>query len=142
MSLESIKPYFEARISAQGLELWEDAFNYENIPSTKLDQVVHLFYDEGSFVSHNMAHLMMSVDVELRFFKKGYRTPMEARQAAIIGVDSMIKECCKISNSKVQPYIKNVEFSRFSLEMLDVSNDNVCQALLVFNVSVLLDVNK
>lgn len=140
MSFINLRPYFEERMLAVDLEFneWEDAFNIENIPSTRLDKAWH--FELGAFTYSGTAHTCLSFNcpVRLRVFVKGYRNPKEAVDLGTILSDAIVKEACKPSNRLNQPYIKNVLPSVINIQALTGSNDNVALLDMTFNCEVLV----
>ncbi len=142
MSYADVAPYFRARIENLGFSEWRDTFNFENIPATELESIYHLSVHSGQGVRQNHFDYELNCLVEVRFFKKGFRDSVEAKDAATIAVDSIIKECCKYSQSRVQTSIKDITFSSFRLDPIADTNDNFVIGEVFFNVKLYIDVNQ
>jgi hypothetical protein len=142
MSLANIKPYFRDRMAAVGYENEHtEAFNLENIPSTLRDEAFHILVGAATGQSNNQNHLVMTVEVELQMFFKGYRSEEDGRLRAEIAMENILKETLTAKNRVTQAStgIKNVEVDTAAIAPLDESRDNVSAMAILFSVTYMLD---
>lgn len=126
-------------MKALGFHEWTDAFNIENIPSTKIDRAYHLETISGSGVKQNQQDVELTTEVSVRFFRKGFRTPADAIDQSLTHLDQVIKDILSPQVRLTQVGIKNITLSGFSLSPLDESNDNTILASVEFSVLTVLD---
>lgn len=140
MSLITVKPYFTARCKAVGLKEHTDAFNDENIASTLIGDAFHI--ELGTFTGRKLNQNDQEVlcPVTIKFWRKGYKTPGDAVDKAVLKADELIKECLKNSN-RLGTLIKNVSFDSMVPEALATSNDNVVKVTLNFNALVIMEIS-
>lgn len=140
MSFQNLKPYFQDRmiVALPDSNEWEDAFNIENIPSTILDRAWHI--DFGPFVYTGTAHTCLSFDcpVRISIFLKGYRSPNEAVDNAMIYANTVITEVCKPLNRLNQATIKNILPNTVDVRGLAQSNDNAAVLELSFDCKIII----
>ena len=141
MSLTDVRPYFRARLQNLSLVEWTDAFNFENIPNVKLNNIFHIDTTDFTNVRYSHANLELDIPVIIRTFKKGFRRLSEGYDDAIEKAESILKECCKIGNAKTQTNIKDVKFSSISIDPIADSNDNIFQITNSFVVNLVLDID-
>lgn len=141
MSFVNQLPYFRARLKARHPELeeWRDAFNVENIPSTKLNKAYHLEVLPASYVGSAHGCLGYRAQVRVRVFVKGHDKPAEAVDKAMIYADTITTECCKSTNRLTQPFLKNILPISVDVKSLDTSNDNVAILDMTFECTVMID---
>lgn len=119
---------------------WEDAFNVENIPSNVLDRAWHVRFGPFSFTKNAQNCMNFSSLITLSVFFKGYRSPKDAVDQALLYTDIIIKKCCSPINRLNQAAIKNVLPGNIDIRELDNSNDNAAVLEIQFNCEIILDV--
>jgi hypothetical protein len=139
MSWTDIRPYFNQRLSAQGLAEWSDGFGFENIPDDILDGAFHVEFGEFAGEGQNQNHQVSGVTVTCRVFKKGYAGPQAAIDEAIQLAQTLVKDCVKPANRLTQSF-KNVVFQSMNVQPLAESNDNSLIIVVVFRVTDVIDV--
>src|ERR1700754_4025658 len=97
-SLSQIKPYFRTQLDALEYHEHKDGFFRNNIPETVLDKSYHLLVGPvvGGPVSHT--HQTTDTEVSVALYLRGYRSSEEAIDQALLAMDTIIKNCCKIKN--------------------------------------------
>ena len=116
-------PYFRARLNSLNYKEWEDAFNFDNIPQTRLDMAYHLevgAIDSGP--ANQLAH-QFSMPVVVRVFIKGGRDTKASRDDALSQSETILAEILKPSN-RLGIAIKDVQPDGLTLNVLDTSDDN------------------
>ena len=142
MSLASIKPYFRARMAALGYKNEHlEAFDTEEIASTLVDEAFHIVVGPASGVSNNQNHLVMTVEVGLEMFFKGYRTEETGRLRSEVALEKILKECLTAANRVTQASdgIKDVKLTAAEIAPMDESQDNITMLGIVFGVDYILD---
>lgn len=148
MSFTRLRPYFNECLALADSEFheWEDAFNLENIPSTILDKAYHLDFGPATADAQNQTCLPYNWPVTISFFLKGYRSPKDAVDTALIKSEAILKECLRhskrltdlaVNNSR----IVNVKSASTRIEPLDQSNDNVVKVTMDFSVTVFIEID-
>lgn len=79
----NFQEYYKAILESNGYQEWEDAFNSENIPSTKLNKVFYLEYSIDSVEMDANLGLENQVTTDIKLFKKGYRNSKESLDLAM-----------------------------------------------------------
>jgi len=138
MSFSKLHPYFETIMTTVDplFTEWEDAFNVANIPSSILDMAWH--FEVLPFRYTGTAHTCLGFEcpVKLKAFIKGYRTPKDAVDSALVFAEAIVKEACLPSNRLTQPTIKNVLPSQITVDALAQSNDNTAVLSIDFICTV------
>lgn len=139
MSWTLVGPYFEDRLLAQGLTLWNEPFGVLNLPADIMDGSFQV--QLGDFLGHglNMHTLESTVDVTCRILKKGFVETNVARAELVATAMSAVQECLRPS-LRLTTGIKNVSFNSMAITPFSLDNDNVLLAELVFRARVILDV--
>lgn len=142
MSLASIKPYFRARMNALGFtKEHPEAFDAEEVPSTIIDKTFHILNGPSTFVSNNQNHLVMTVDVGMQIFFKGYRDEEQGRLRAESALESILRETLTATNRVTQASdgIKDVKLTSAEIIPMDESQDNISLLQMEFSVDYTLD---
>ena len=95
----------------------------------------------ATFVSNNQNHLVMTVDVGLQMFFKGFRSEEDGRLAAEVALEDILKECLTAENRVTQAStgIKDVKLSTAEIIRMDESQDNISLLQMAFVVEYTLD---
>ena len=133
MSLTLIKPYFKVRCEAVGLKPVGDAFDNENIATTVINYGYNIEFFSASGVSINQNTQDISVPVDVVFFVKGFRSPQDGFDKAIVKVEQLIKEVEAPAN-RLGSCLKNVKLNQISIEPFSDSNDNLVKVKTSFDV--------
>lgn len=138
MSLQAVRPYITARMEGLGYKEHIDPFNFEDIPSTVLDNGFHQQILSIDGVGKNQASQGLDVAVQVRAFFNGYRTPEEALTQSIIDAEAVIADISAFKNySENSPPITSVLLDSLSFEPYsEESNDNIVMAVFVFRFGV------
>jgi hypothetical protein len=139
MSLTLVRSYFRARCVAKGLVEHPDAFNIDNIGSTIIDGSFHVGFFSANGLKLNQNDQEIEASVEVVFYTKGYRTPSDALDKAILKAEDLIKECEKPSN-RIGSGIKNVFLNNIVFEPIADSNDNAIRTRISFSIITILEV--
>lgn len=117
-------PYARERLDALGFKEWEDAFNWENVPKTRLAKAYHL--TQGAARPRKVCHdhTEMEVPLTIRLFKAPGRNTEALLDDAAELADSVVRDFVAARNRLTQAEIKNVFFNDQSVEPLNESNDN------------------
>lgn len=141
MSLSEVRPYFRARMNYLGYTEWADAFNFENIPESILDKSYHIDANQIRVISFNQADLSIDHSVTLRLFLKGFRTPKDALDSAMIRLDAIYQEVLKPGNRLTGTGgLRNVLLDSTDLQPLSRSNDNAVMVEMNFIAKVHISV--
>ncbi|HNC40332.1 MAG TPA: hypothetical protein PK522_00960 [Nitrosomonas sp.] len=138
MSLQSVRPYITARLTALGYKEHVDPFNDENIPASLVDGAFHQLMLPISGVDRNSVAQGLDVPVQVKVLMTGYRNPEEALTQSIANAESIISDITLHSNyvNNAPPitgvFLDSLEFGPYSVE----SNDNIVQAVFVFRFKV------
>lgn len=142
MSFDVVKGYFRSRMSALGFtKEHPKPFDTDEIASTLRDKTFHILLANFNGVSNNQNHQVMTIEVGMQMFFKGYRNEEDGRQLAVETLDSIIKECCTAVNRVTQASdgIKNVSFLFAETVPVEDSNDNITLLNMAFEVLYTLD---
>lgn len=140
MSLGAVRPYFKDRLGGLGFSEWTDGFNFENIPETILDKAFHVLVESIAGGPINHTHQDTVASVVLRVFFRGYRDVSGAIDESILGVETIVKDVCKVSNRTSQ--VLNVVFDSADFEALNLSNDNSVLVTMRFSAEIVLGVEE
>jgi len=125
MSFSAVRPYFRTQLRALGFTEWTDAFNTDNIPSTRIEKAFHIENPDGS---RRDIYDQQSQDVELgvtiRTFRKGFRDPATAVDSALADLDAILARCLA-SERRLGTQIKNIVYNNHTITPLNDTNDNV-----------------
>lgn len=130
--------YIEAVALQHGLTRWEDP-NTENIPVTKLNNVFHInvgTFNGDSKTNHTQP---FTVDITLKFWKRGYRNPEESRRAAMDTAEKIAVTALKFNNY-VGNDVKNVILNSITPQPMRADNDNITSVEMVFTVLIHLGI--
>lgn len=136
MSLSLVRPYFRTRMTSLAFVEHEDGFNSANIPSTLLDRSFHISSPSISPVDQNQELIVLEVETVIRFFLKGYRSPADAIDNAMIEEQAILKSVLAAAN-RTTTLIKNVVFGGSTKEQMADTNDNSVLVTMTFNASVM-----
>jgi hypothetical protein len=140
MSLQAIRPYVSAKMSALGYSEHTDPFNDENIPSSLLDNGFHQRFTSILGVEKNQASQGIEAGIELKVFFKVFRTPEDALTQSIINAENIIEELSAFKNyvNNADPIMSvlldSLSFDPYSNE----SNDNIVQVTINFRIVVFI----
>lgn len=141
MSLSEVRPYFRARMNSLGYKEWEDAFNYQNIPDTIVDGSYHIEANNISATSFNQTGLDLNHTVTVRLFIKGFRTPKDAIDSAMIKLDAIYRDILKPANRLgTGGELRNVLLQDTSLDQINSTNDNAVLVTMTFLAKVYLGI--
>lgn len=140
MSLTAVIPYFRAQALEQGWHEWKDAFNTENIPGTLIDRSFHIQMGRANEKRLNQYDLEMIVPLQVKYYKKGFKDPASARDAAISSAETFAKACLKASNRLTGAGIKNVSLIGFEPSQYANTNDNIVVVQMEFTALVIIGV--
>lgn len=138
MNLSIARTTIRSVMEDLGFEEWTDAFNIENIPETLLDKSFHILSPSASGVKLNMHDQVIDFEHHLTIFRRGFQNPAEAE-------DSIIEDCEDILCSILSPENRlvdklNIKFEGFTIDPLNIENDNSVKATIILIVQVTLGV--
>jgi hypothetical protein len=136
MSLANIYPYFRARMNGLGFTEWPDGFNLENIPKTIINKSYHILTPDLAGGPSNQNHQDTDTSVTISFFEKGFRDPTEAKERAMLDIETIVKDVCNISNRT--DTLLNVVFDGGTIDPINASDDNQVLIQLNFTATVVL----
>lgn len=140
MSLINIREYLKTRMDGLGYNEWQDGFNTENIPETVTDTSYHILVTEINGGPINHTHQDTEATVSMKVIYRGYRNVTEAIDASILGLETIVKDICKVSNRTST--ILNVIFNGANFSPLSESNDNSVLVDISLGVRVVLGVEE
>lgn len=137
MSLSLIRAYFRQHMITLGFKEWKDAFNFENIPSTILNNSFHIesFSTRGVKLNQNDQEILSSIAI--RLFKKGYRDPAQGVDLVIVDQESILLEILAHTN-RIGGGIKTIKYIGSQIEQLNTDNDNAIMLKLDFECLITL----
>jgi hypothetical protein len=140
MSLSNIRPYFRERLELLGFSEHEDGFNVENIPKTKLNKSFHISVPsiQGGAINHTHQDTVSGVEVSLFFC--GFRNVGLAIDDAILSVETIVKDVCRVSNRTRD--VLNVVFEGAEFNPLNDQDDNSVAVTMSFTAQVVLCVEE
>lgn len=140
MSLANVRAYLKSRMDGLGYTEWRDGFKSDNIPETILDRSYHILVEtiEGGSINHT--HQDTFSQVSMKVFYRGYLDVTEAVDTAILGVETIVKDICKVSNRTST--ILNVVFNGVEISPLNEVNDNSVLVDMDITVRVVLGVEE
>lgn len=125
MSFSLVRPYFRTNLRALGFTEWTDAFNFENIPSTRLEKAFHIENPSGSRRDvYDPTSQDIELDVTIRTFRKGFKDPAQAVDSAIADLEAILTRVLA-SDRRLGTGIKNVVYNNHTITPLADTNDNV-----------------
>lgn len=136
MSLSQIRPFFSETLAAAGLTEWDDAFNFENIPSSLVDKAFHQQFVGFQGQTTTAQDIEIMGQVAVRCFFKGFRDPASAVQESVVMSEDVIRACVN-PESFAGTQIKGIYFTSLDIQPYDeTGNDNIVVAVIVFDVRV------
>jgi hypothetical protein len=117
-----------------------DGFNSDNIPETVLDMAYHILVVsiDGGPINHTHQNTVSRVSVKV--FIRGYRDVTEAIDSAILSLETIVKDVCKLSNRTSDVF--NVVFDSCDFNPLSNTNDNSVMLDITFSVQVILGIEE
>ena len=140
MSLDTVRPYFKARMEKLGLSEWKNPFDTQNIPKTIIKSAYNITLGTLQEVKNNQLNLDLVVPVNVKMFAKAYKEHMVAYDQAVSLAQDAIIEIMKPSNRLTQVGIKTIRIGSMTIDPLSPSDDNIMVVNFVFNVSLAMDV--
>lgn len=139
MSLANVRTYLKTRLDGLGYEEWRDGFpDALNIPETIIDRSYHILLSriDGGPINHTHQDTVSTVSLKVYF--RGYRDVTEAIDTAILGVETIVKDVCRVANRTSTVF--NVVFEGADFTPQTDAQDNSVLVDMGFSVQVLLDV--
>lgn len=137
MSLESVVPYFDSKMSILGYESWDDEFNIDNIPRTRIDKVYHLAI--GTIIGNPPSHTCLEFEVPITVtFHSCMTKPLGSSQAAnemMTAARCIIAEICALEDRYNQEFL-GVDVASIVFEPISTSNDNIVRVRIEFGVQL------
>lgn len=122
--ITEIRSYFRSNMIALNYREHKDAFNFENIPSTLLNNSFHIENPSGGRRGEYLNEGQeLEIDCVLRVFFKGYRSPADAVDNALTALDTILTRVLN-SERRIGSNLKNIYFNDYRLEPLNQTNDN------------------
>ncbi len=139
MSLDLVTPYFEDKLVELGWTLWDEPFAFDNIPSDILDHGFQI--ETGDLTGEGITQTVLEtrMDVTVRLFRKGYKTPKTIKEELLTEVQHVLCLCLTASN-RLTAGIKNIEFLSMVPTPLNLENDNAIVATCIFRCRVILNI--
>jgi hypothetical protein len=121
--IKDIRPYFRTKLNALGYNEWKDGFNFENIPSNRLDRSYHIATPSGSRRgAYSQASQEIEQDVEVRVFFKGHRDPAAMIDLAMEKYQDLLESV--LGKDRLGCSIKNIYLNTMQILPLNQTNDN------------------
>jgi len=134
--MTTILPYFRQRLNQFGLVEWPDVFNFENVPSTELNERYHLDIGTVTLDSRNQLCMSMATTVTVRVWVKAFNELIEKRETALALAKSIMLDLSDFRNCTTHSdELKNVVSSAFDLVPISDDNDNVFRLEMQFSVN-------
>lgn len=136
MSLELIRPHFEAVALEQGFQKHADGFATDNIAASKFNRAFHVEAFEFSGLGQNQTVLDVEGRVVVRLFFKGFRdVDLAIKQATMAGETYFMQALD--GATRLGAEIKNTQLNVMVIEPYATTNDNFVVCRLEFSVLVL-----
>lgn len=131
-ALSEIRPYFRTHMNALSFKEHMDAFNYDNIPSTIINNTYHIASPTGGRKgAYTNASQPIEHDIIIRVFFKGYRYPALALDQAMTSYDQILARVLDADN-RLGSGIKNVYLNSVNIKPHSASNDNLVLLEITF----------
>jgi hypothetical protein len=138
MSFSAVRTYFRSNLSALGFTEWKDAFNVENIPSTRLERAFHISAVDGARrPPYGQQSQEVDASVAIRIFRKGYRQPADAVDQAILDLEAVLARVLDPTR-RLGAVVKNVYYNSHTITELSSTNDNVAVLEINFDCLIIL----
>ena len=146
--LSQVRDYIKTRMSSAEptFKEWVDSLdNIGNIPKTILDKTYHITLGTDLSSPQSDLHIEDSFQVIVSIFKRGYNTPVEARDSLLqtancIRLDVINPLNVEAYKSANDGNIEAVESVSITPSEIDISNDNIVQVQIEFNVRLFIGV--
>jgi hypothetical protein len=142
MSINLIKPLFRKNMLELGFDNeWPEAYQFEDIPSTRRDKAFHILIGGAFGASQNQTDQVVLLPVGLTVFFKAGKIEEDARIEAMSAAENIIKKICapKVRVSEASDGIKDIRLSSFEAIPLSNDQDNVTRLNMAFEVLYILD---
>jgi hypothetical protein len=141
MSFKPIRTFLSARLLAvdSNFEVFDNAFNSEQIGNNDFNKRYHIFYGEvASTSANNLTSDIVTSTVTLYF--SGSRTSEEALDDAMDLSNLFRMECLKRESYSSLQFIKNVVCDSIRAEPIEASNDNAIKIVLTFRINMMFGI--
>ena len=141
MSFKPIRTFLSARLLAvdSDFEVFDNAFNSEQIGNNDFNKRYHIFYGEvASTSANNLTSDIVTSTVTLYF--SGSRTSEEALDDAMDTANLFRMQCLKRENYSSLQFIKNVVCDSIRAEPIEASNDNAIKIVLTFRINIMFGI--
>lgn len=135
MSIASVRPFFRTRLEGLGYTEHTDAIDFQNIPSTVLEDSFQLETNAISGEPANQINHDFDYSVVLRVFKRGFVDPVEAYDAVDEDIETILADLLSPA-VRLGTSIKDIVPLTINKLPLSVSDDN--DIILEFNFNVIL----
>ena len=132
--------YIRSRMKVLNLKEWEDAFNKENVPKTRMGCLYHLEVGLIEGISNNQYDQEIEAPVTVQIFVPPSRDTKSIRESAISITDTVISDIIKAENRLTfSASLKTVRFISCSIEPLSDTNDNGAISNIEFRALIIAD---
>lgn len=135
MSFSNVRPFFRTRLEALGYTEHTDAIDFQNIPSTILDDTFQLETDTIAGGSANQRAHDFDYSVTLRVFKRGFSNPVNASDDLDTIIETILTDLLDPAN-RLGVNIKDIVPTNITKNELSNSDDN--DFFIEFNFDVRL----
>lgn len=142
MSIQSVKPYFKARLADAGYtNEWAEAFQFEDIPATRRDKAFHILLGDAFSQQQNQTDLEILIPVGVTIFFKAGRVEEDGRLASMVAAEAIIRKVCapQYRVAQASDGIKDVRLSSFEAVPLSDDQDNITRLNMAFEVFYIVD---
>jgi len=140
-SIQNIYGIIEGVFEANGFEEWQDAFNIENIPSSRINKSFHINLGRVSREALDMNMLTMSSSVEVSWFMKGFKYPKDAKLEAHKLIEKLYIKLLNVG-VRTTSGVLNILPEDTTIEAINVNNDNIVIVRMTYNVLTVLDLQQ
>jgi len=140
--MKSVREYIRNRMSTLSLKEWTDEKNVENIPRSLLEKVFHVELSSGTELSQNQTDLVVQLLPTVTIFKIGYRNTSQNADEIFTKIETVIKAVTNTPLAVTQDQMKIIRLENFTVDQINVSNDNIFIAEIVFYVEYIIDINE
>lgn len=142
MSFKPIRSFLENRLLEvdPDFELYDHAFNNDNIGDLDFDKRYHIFYGNINATVSNQVTTQDEVNALVSIYFRGYRDTSESLDSAMDIANQYRINCLRMAHLKNEDHIKRVVCTNIVAEQLP-TNDLAIKISLSFKISMIFGTN-
>lgn len=136
MNLSEVRTTIRDRlIELEYEEFKATSFETENVPETIIDKSFHVTVPSGDGEKMKMDDLIVTNNVEIVVWRKGYRLAVEAVDAALLAACEIISSIMEVG-FRTTPAYRNIQFDSYAIDAIANDNENTVKLTMKFTVQV------